>query len=217
MEIRMTRRLSWLGIGWILSALLVGFASAGIHAAELLAPQLVIQDGSERLRQVLRSDRDLLKRDPQYVYKIVDEKFLPHMDLDRVAALALGKHWPSATLEQRKAFQSEFKRLLVRSYSTAIDELSDWEIRFEPMDLAAGQKEALVRTQVLRSDGAPIPVDYSMTLQPVGWQVYDVKIDGVSLISNYRSSFTQTIRSKGLDGLIAELSAGNSARSSKGS
>ncbi len=197
--------------------LLMGFAGAVAHAGELLAPQQVIEEGSNRLRQVLHSDRELLKRDPQYVYRIVDEKFLPHVDFDRAAALALGKHWPVATPEQRKAFQNEFKRLLVRSYSTAIDELSDWEIRYEPLELAAGQTETLVRTQVLRSDGAPLPVDYSMSLQAKGWQVYDVKIDGVSLISNYRSSFTQTIRTKGLDGLIAELSAGNAARSSKGS
>lgn len=211
------RPLSQLGVGWILSVLLAGFLSATVQAGALLAPQQVIEDGSQRLRQVLQSDRELLKRDPQYVYRIVDEKFLPHVDFDQVAALALGKHWRGATPEQRKAFQTEFKRLLVRSYSTAIDELSDWEVRYEPLDLAAGQNDVVVRTQVLRSDGAPIPVDYAMSLQPAGWQVYDVKIDGVSLISNYRASFAQTIRAKGLDGLIAELSAGNSARFSKGS
>lgn len=204
-----------------LTVLLVGLATtvstAAGRAAELLPPQQVIEDGSNRLRQVLHSDRELLKRDPQYVFKIVDEKFLPHVDFDRASALALGKHWPTATPDQRLAFQTQFKQLLVRSYSTAINELSDWEIRFEPLDLAPGQKETLVRTQVLRSDGAPIPVDYSMSLQSLGWQIYDVKIDGVSLISNYRSSFAQTIRTKGLDGLIADLSANNAARLSKGS
>lgn len=206
-----------LAVGWFLSLMLAGLATAAVRAAELLPPQQVIEDGSNRLRQVLHSDRDLLKRDPQYVYKIVDEKFLPHMDFERAATLALGKHWRTATPEQRRAFQNEFKRLLIRSYSSAIDELSDWEIRYQPLELAPGQTETLVRTEVLRTDGAPIPVDYSMSLQPSGWQVYDVKIDGVSLISNYRSSFAQTIRTKGLDGLIVELSSTNTARSAKGS
>ncbi len=216
-KLRTLRLAAPLVLAWLLSAPLAGLASAAVRAAELMAPQQVIEAGSDRLREVLHSDRDLLKRDPQYVHRIVNEKFLPHVDLDRAASLALGKHWREATPEQRAAFQSEFTRLLVRSYSSAIDELSEWEIRFEPLTLAPGQRDTVVRTEVMRRDGAPIPVDYSMSLNDGHWRVYDVKIDGISLISNYRSGFAQTIRSKGLDGLIAELSAKNAARPSAGS
>ena len=196
-------------LGWGLTAL-PGGAVAQIKG--LMPPQQVIEEGSDRLRAVLRSDRDLLKRDPQYVFRLVDEQFLPHVDFDRAASLALGKHWRTATPEQRRAFQDEFKRLLIRSYSFALDELSEWEIRYEPLQLNPGETEAVVRTAVLRSDGAPISADYSMHLREGRWLVYDVTIEGVSLISNYRSGFAQTIRAKGIDGLIADVAARNDAR-----
>ena len=202
-------------LGWGLTALLPGEAVAQIKG--LMPPQQVIEEGSDRLRAILRSDRDLLKRDPQYVFRLVDEQFLPHVDFDRAASLVLGKHWRTATPEQRRAFQDEFKRLLIRSYSFALDELSEWEIRYEPLQLDAGQTEAVVRTVVLRSDGAPISADYGMHLRDGHWLVYDVKIEGVSLISNYRSGFAQTIRAKGIDGLIADIAARNDARLAAGS
>ena len=202
-------------LGWGLTALLPGEAVAQIKG--LMPPQQVIEEGSDRLRAILRSDRDLLKRDPQYVFRLVDEQFLPHVDFDRAASLVLGKHWRTARPEQRRAFQDEFKRLLIRSYSFALDELSEWEIRYEPLQLDAGQTEAVVRTVVLRSDGAPISADYGMHLRDGHWLVYDVKIEGVSLISNYRSGFAQTIRAKGIDGLIADIAARNDARLAAGS
>jgi phospholipid transport system substrate-binding protein len=202
-------------LGWGLAGLLPQVASA--QTPGLLPPQQVIEDGSDRLREVLRSDRELLKRDPAYVFRLVDQEFLPHVDFDRVASLALGKYWRAATPDQRKAFQDEFKRFLIRSYSFAIDELSEWDIRYAPLRMSPGDKEVVVRTEVMRSGGTPVAANYSMHLRAGRWQVYDVTIEGVSLISNYRSGFAQTIRSKGLDGLIAELAQRNQERGATGS
>ncbi|NCA70349.1 MAG: ABC transporter substrate-binding protein [Sphingobacteriia bacterium] len=183
------------------------FASAGLNE-----PQRIIQQVSDGLMQVLREDRTLLKTDPAFVHRLVDELFLPHVDLARVSALALGPYWREATPEQRRQFQAEFQRLLIQTYASALDSLSAWEVRFLPMSLAPDVDRTIVRTEVKQPGGQPIRVDYRMARVDGRWRAYDVAVQEISLLASYRSQFTAVVQSRGLDGLLAELSERNATR-----
>jgi len=183
-------------------------------STQLNAPQQVVERVSNRLMQVLAEDRELLERDPDYVHRLVDELLLPNVAVDRLSALVLGPIWRQTNAEQRAAFAEELKDMLIRTYATAIDELSEWELQYLPMALVPDQREATVRTRILRPGGRPIAVDYRMLLRDGRWLAYDVSIEGVSLLVNYRSTFVRLAREKGVDGLIQHLADHNDTRSS---
>jgi phospholipid transport system substrate-binding protein len=179
---------------------------------DLNPPQRVIQGVSEDLMRVLQEDRDLLRTDPAYVHRLVDRLLLPNLDFSRVAALVLGPHWREASPSQRQAFEREFKTLLIQTYASALDRLSTWELRYPPMRLDPGQTRALVRTELRQAGGAFVAVDYRMAVTGDRWVAYDVLVEGVSLLSSYRAQFTEIARRRGIDGLLAELSARNATR-----
>ena len=147
-----------------------------------------------------------------YVHRLVDELFLPNVDFPRVLAMVLGPYWKKATPAQRDAFGDEFEALLINTYATAVNELSEWEIRYLPLRLRREEKDVVVRTQVLYPGGKPIDVDYRMRKKSGRWLAYDVKVAGVSLLVNYRSTFVRMARQKGFDGLIEDLAARNAMR-----
>jgi len=205
-----TRRLS----AWALLSLavvLLGDPKPAI-GEPLEEPQQVVQRVSEGLRRALREDRRLLETDPAYVHRLVDELFMPNVDFRRTCAIVLGAFWKQATAAQRDLFGVQFKTLLINTYATAVNELSAWEIRYLPLRQKPGDMDVLVRTQVLQPHGEPIDVDYRMHRAGERWLAYDVKVAGVSLLANYRSSFQRMARQKGVAGLIDELAAHNVAR-----
>lgn len=185
---------------------------AAASEAGLTAPQQVVQRLSDELRQVLREDRTLLETDRAYVHSLVDELLMPNVDYPRVCSLVLGPVWKEASPAQRQAFGAEFKTLLINTYATAVNELSEWEIRYLPVRLRPGEKEVVVRTQILYPGGDPIDVDYRMYEKGGRWLAYDVAVAGVSLLASYRSTFVRMARQKGIDGLIEELSTRNAMR-----
>jgi phospholipid transport system substrate-binding protein len=195
---------------WAGFALLVmGFFTVAMAEEEALAPpQLVIQHTAEQLQsslQRLEYRSDFLKATVK-----VDEILNPHIDFDRVSILVLGKFWRTATPEQKAEFKKQFRTLLVRTYTTAFTEYSDWQIRYLPMDGSSADKKVMVKTQILRSGGHPIEVDYRMANSGSEWKVYDVLIEGISLLQNYRTSFGNEIEQTGsLDRLIADLADRN--------
>jgi len=205
-----------LGRRRFLGRLTLGIASFALGlptgAEELNEPQQVVQRVSDGLRRVLREDRGLLKSDPAYVHRLVDELFLPNVDYRRVCALVLGPYWKQASPAQREAFGDEFKALLINTYATAVNELSEWEIRYLPLRLAPDDTDVVVRTQILYPGGEPIGVDYRMHKEDGRWLAYDVTVAGVSLLTNYRSTFTRMARKKGIDGLIEDLATRNAMR-----
>ena len=178
---------------------------SALHAADLSVPEQLIEDTSNEIKLVLNRDRQLLESDPAYVYRLVDEVLVPHVDLNRISALVLGKNWKRATVEQKKTFQHEFKRLLVRTYATALNELDDWQLTFLPSRQGRSENDVMVRSKIERKDGPPVAVDYRMTSRSGDWKVYDVKIEGMSLVTNYRSSFNRLVRTTGMDGLLAHM------------
>ena len=134
------------------------------------------------------------------------------VDFDRVSMLILGKFWKSAAPDQQTRFKKEFRTLLVRTYTTAFTEYADWTIRHLPLKLAEGENKAVVRTEVLQPGAKPVKVDYRMVDLQNDWKVYDVLIEGISLVQNYRTSFTNEISQTGsLDQLITELTQRNSS------
>ncbi|MBL1262505.1 MlaC/ttg2D family ABC transporter substrate-binding protein [Methylomicrobium sp. RS1] len=165
-----------------------------VTAGGLQEPQQVIQDVSEQLRQ--RFQDKAFTRDFAQVTRFVDGVIYPHADFDVIAPLVLGKHWKTASPAERERFKNEFRTLLVRSYSRAFVEYNNWNLRFQPID-AGGGKKVVVKTEVLQPGQKPVQVNYRMFQGKGGWKVYDIIIEGVSLVTNYRSSFSEDIQKKG--------------------
>lgn len=180
--------------------------------AAVPAPQEVVQDTSARMVDALRKNRAVLDRDPSRLYELVNQIVLPNFDFDLMSRWVLGRAWQQATPEQRHRFTEEFRTLLVRIYAKALLEYSGEEIRVvAPPAAAGGSDTTMIRTEVKPITGQPIPSNYSMHFGNNTWKVYDVTVNGVSLVSNYRSTFASQIRSQGLDAVIADLQQRNGA------
>lgn len=197
------------GLAWLLMWFLV-LTSAGVRAADLLPPQQVIQHTSDQMQQTLQKPeykKNFIKA-TQFVEGVLEE----HVDFDRVSMLILGKYWKTATPEQQARFKKEFRLLLVRTYTTAFTEYANWTIRYLPLKAEEGANRVVVRTEILQPGTQPVRVDYRMVNAKGDWKVYDVMIEGVSLVQNYRTSFTNDIASSGsLDKLLSQLAQRNSA------
>ena len=178
----------------------------------LSEPQAVIQSISDQMKNILHRDRERLQSDPEYVYRLANEVLVPHIDFARVSALVLGKHWHRASPAQQVEFARQFERLLVRTYATAFSEFDEWEIQHFPLQQHSDERVVQVRTKVLRPGAQPVEVVYQMHHDDRGWKVYNVKIEGVSLVTNYRTRFSQEIRRGGMDGLIQTLKSKNDMR-----
>jgi phospholipid transport system substrate-binding protein len=178
----------------------------------LLPPQKVVEDTSNRVREALR--RNNYRVDFAEATRIVRDILEPRVDFNQAALLIVGKHWRTATPAQRERFKSEFRTLLIRTYTTAFHEYKDWNIRHLPLQMAPGEKKALVRTEILQPDAKPVAVNYRMRYAEGEWKAYDVMIEGISLVQNYRTTFSGDIERTGsLDGVIQELATRNAAAS----
>ncbi len=200
---------NFLGLGQLawLMALILSLASMRILAEEqeaLLPPQIVIQHTSEELQKNLQKPE--YKKDFTKATHLVDKILESHVDFDKVSMLILGKYWKTATPEQQVKFKKEFRTLLVRTYTTAFTEYANWTIRYLPISMAEGETKAVVRTEILQSGVKPVEVNYRMVNVNDDWKVYDVLIEGISLVQNYRTSFTNEVaRTGSLEQLIDEL------------
>lgn len=172
-----------------------------------LPPDQLAKNTTQEVLAILKADKEIQGGNLRKVYELVEAKVLPHFDFNRMTQLAVGKHWNTATPQQKQLLVKEFKSLLVRTYSSALTEFSNQTIEFKPLAMKADETDVTVRTEIKQPGGKPIPIDYSMYKTGFGWKVYDVAIDSVSLVINYRSSFASTIRQSGIDGLIALLQA----------
>ena len=189
------------------------FASS-VFASTLTQPQRVIENTSNEIKLILERDKELIQTNPSYVYKLVDDVLVPHMDLDRISGLVLGRYWKRANENEQQAFKQAFKQMLVRTYATALGDLSDWELIYLPSRAGGKPNQTIVRTKV-ESDSQPIEIDYRMQNAGQGWKVYDVQIEGISLVTNYRSTFKRIIRTSGFDGLISHLMKANEKKESQ--
>lgn len=189
-----------------LIAVLLGLMSVTkVIAADLLPPQQAIQVASVQLQQKLQ-DKSFTK-DFAKITKFVNEVIYPHTDFDRISELVLGKIWKTATNDEKARFKHEFQTLLVRTYSRAFVEFNDWSVRFLPLEMGSDERKVIVKTEVLQPGVQPIGVNYRMLLSGGEWKAYDIMIEGVSLVTNYRSTFSSEVQSKGslnavIEGLV---------------
>jgi phospholipid transport system substrate-binding protein len=194
----------WVGVMW----LIFGGFSVVVADEPLAPPQQVIQKTADQLQVSLQKPE--YKADFKKATALVDQIINPHIDFDRVAILVLGKHWRTATPGQKERFKQEFRMLLVRTYTTAFTEYANWKIRYLPLEKEASDKKAMVKTEILQSGGQPVAVNYRMIHEGDDWKVYDVLIEGISLLQNYRTSFNDEVEQTGsLDQLIKHLAERN--------
>lgn len=172
------------------------------------AEQLVQTTAEEVLAQIAQR-RDEIEQDPLVLLEIVDDTLLPHVDEQRMTQLVLGRYARQATAEQREDFTHEFQQLLVRTYAGPLSELGEQSIDVLGSRNASGDMEVFVETEVTGGDFGDVPVNYRMVLTDGQWLVFDVVVDGISLINNYRGSFAQRIQRDGIDGLIESLRSRN--------
>ncbi|MFN2308510.1 MAG: phospholipid-binding protein MlaC [Gammaproteobacteria bacterium] len=194
----------------LIAPLILGLvAQVAVAVAEAPGPEAVVRQTSERMLAVLRERHAAIQAEPARLYGFVDDIVLPHFDFERMARWVLGKNWRKTTPEQQQRFVVEFRNLLVRTYGTALLEYNDQEVYFLPMRMSTDADDVTVRTELRRPAGGGIPINYSMYRRADGWKVYDVTIEGISLVSNYRATFAGEIRSAGIEGLIARLAERN--------
>ncbi len=168
---------------------------------------------ADRVLERIEGQQDAFRDDPQRLRSIVDEMIIPHFDFLRMAQWVMGKHWRKASKAQKGRITEQFKELLVRTYATALLEYSEQKIEYLPVKQSKGSKTVTVKTRMAQGQGVNIiPIDYSMRKRSDEWKVYDISVDGVSLISTYRASFSSIIRKNGIDGLIDSLVSKNSGR-----
>lgn len=188
------------------------FMTTAVSAAndEMPAPQALVKEASDDMLSALEENEAELEEDPTKIYDLVQDILMPHFDFEKMSKLALGFAWRDLSGEQQARFVEEFQLLLVRTYSTAMLEYADEEIRLTAFRDDLSKKRVSVPMEVVQASGSAIPMSLSLYQNDSDdWKVYDVKIDGISLVTNYRSSFNRDIRSKGADKLIEELSARN--------
>jgi len=174
-------------------------------------PQAMVRDTADRVLAEVSANKDTLKAEPQKIYPLVEQIVLPRFDFARMSQLVLGRYWKTASDEQKEAFTKQFRELLVRTYATALLNYSGQEIKYNPVNAAPDATEVTIGTEVAGSGSPAIPINYSVYKADSGWKVFDVTIDGVSLVSNYRSSFGKEVQRYQLDGLIKRLAERNAS------
>jgi phospholipid transport system substrate-binding protein len=197
---------------FIVLSLLASFLlfSVTVKADNSPEPQNLVQRSIEKMLLELEENEGKIAKDPDAIFELVETILMPNFDFAKMAKLALGKNWRKTTAEQKQRFTKEFRLLLVRTYSTAMLEYANEEIRFLPFKGDLKKKKVKVKMEMIQPGGPSIPMALSMYLNnDTGWKVYDVKIDGISLITSYRSTFSSQIRNNGMDKLIESLASRN--------
>jgi phospholipid transport system substrate-binding protein len=181
-----------------------------VRAQAAAGPDALIKQVSTEVIDTIKTDKAIQGGDVSKIASLVDAKVMPHVNFQRMTASAVGRHWRSATPDQQQRLQTEFKTLLVRTYSGALSQVRDQTVQLKPFRADAAANEVVVRTEV-KGKGEPIQLDYRLEKADAGWKIYDVNVMGVWLVEQYKNSFSQEIGSIGIDGLIAKLAEKNKA------
>ena len=184
-------------------------------AAQSAAPDALVRSVTDEVVGIIKQDKDIQAGNRQKTTALVEQKVLPHFDFTRMTALAMGPNWRKATPEQQKLLVEQFRTLLVRTYSTALSAYRNQVIDVKPPRTQPNDAEVVVRSEVKQSGAEPVTIDYSMAKTPGGWKVYDLAVNGASLVTTYRETFAVEVRNGGIDGLIKSLSAKNQQLAAK--
>ena len=182
---------------------------ASVAQAEAIAPDVLIDTTVQDVIAIVKQDKDIQAGDQKKILELVDAKVLPHFDFVRMTQLAVGKYWRRATNEQKQALVTEFRNMLVRTYTKAFTVYRDQAVEMKPFRMAADATEVTVKTTINKPGVPPVPVDYEMRKTGNGWKAFDVSIEGVSMVNSYRGTFGTQIEQSGIDGLIKTLADKN--------
>jgi phospholipid transport system substrate-binding protein len=193
----------------VLALLSLGFAVTA--AAQEQSPEQLVQKLTDEVLATIKSDKQLAAGDKQKALKLAEEKVLPYIDFEESTRIAVGRAWSQATPDQKKRLVTEFRNMLVRTYSNAIEGYAGQSLKVLPSrgGKQDAKDEATVRTQFIRAGGKPLPIEFQMRKSGQTWKVYDISVEGVSLVLTYRSEFDAVVKQEGIDGLIKRLSEKN--------
>jgi phospholipid transport system substrate-binding protein len=164
-----------------------------------------VKNTATNVLEVIKGDKDIQAGDNKKIVAITEEKIVPHFDFERMSRLVLGRAWKSASKDQQDKFMTEFRNLLVRTYSVALAKYRNQAIEYKPFKMAPSDDDVVVKTQIIQPGGQSIPIDYALEKGDTEWKVYDVKIDGISLVTNYRGQFSNELKQGTMDTLIQKL------------
>ena len=201
---------------FILSALLLSLCLGQNAAAIPDSPKTMLEDTANQMIDALNNSRDKIKKDPKLTEEIIEKILLPHVDFITASKWVLGQYWDTASKAQKIEFIKTFRTLLLRFYSSALteylnshDEKLDMSLMTFQDPGAINSTEVTVRSEVKPKTGKPVPISYQLHQTKRGWQVFDVSVEGVSVITTYKTSFASEIQQKGLDDFIASLKERN--------
>lgn len=182
-------------------------------AADVTPPDVLVKNTANDVLAIIKSDKDIQAGDMRKITALAEEKILPQFDFNRMSRMVLGKYWTAATPDQQKQFVEQFRSLLIRTYASALSKYRDQTIDYKPLRADAGATDVTVKTQINQPGGQPIPLDYSLIKNPDGWKVYDVVIEGLSLVTSYRGQFGPIAKQGGMDEVIRKLAEKNKQQS----
>lgn len=189
----------------LLSGVMMLCLSAGVRA-EGPDPDVLIKDTVREVLDIVRNDKDLRSGNQKKMLELVDAKVLPHFNFEHMTKLAVGKAWRTATPEQKQSLMNEFRIMLVRTYTKAFTSYRDQTVDVKPLKLDISMTEVTVKTTIVKPGSQqPVLVDYDMEKTPAGWKVYDLTVEGVSLVTSYRGTFADQVQQGGIEGLIKTL------------
>ena len=182
---------------------------AGGASAQQEAPDVLVKRVSSEILELAKTDKQIQAGNQQRIMEVVQAKVIPHVDFQRMTAMAAGRFWRDATPEQQAALTTEFRSLLIYTYAGAISQVRNQVLEFKPMRAGAGDDEVEVRSVVIQPRGEPIQLNYRLEKTASGWKIYDVNILGAWLVETYKGTFTAEINKGGMDGLIRALAERN--------
>lgn len=199
----------------ILALVLLG-GSALAQAAPAVAPDAVVKGTTEKLQTLIAENHAKYKADLPSFYKVVDDIVVPHFDQRYIAQLVLARNWKAASDEQRQRFQDAFKNMLIRAYANSmLDNYDSVKAEWQPLRMAADATDVTVNSKLLRKQGPPIAVGFLMHVEGGEWRIYDILIENLSLVSNFRAQFAAEIKKSGLDKVIARMESGDNLADGK--
>jgi phospholipid transport system substrate-binding protein len=194
----------------ILRFLVLWLAAATLPAAgQEMSADALVKSVTLEVIDIIAKDKEIKAGSRAKLIEVIEAKVLPHFNFGAMTALAMGQNWAKASPEQKKRLIAEFKTLLVRTYASALAAYSEQKFDFRPLRAKPTDTDVTVNVRVLQPGAQAVPIDYSMEKTASGWKVYDVMVGGVSLVANYRTEFSNTVRAAGIDGLIRELEKKN--------
>lgn len=176
-------------------------------AQAAMGPQELVKETTDQTLSRLQRDRAALQQNPDGIYDLVQEVITPHFDFVRISAWVLGKYWRTASKEQKIRFVKAFRTLLVQTYGVVLLDYTDQELRYLPLRDDPASGDVIVRTEVIQPNGETVSINYRVYLKNGAWKVYDISVEGVSLVTNFRTSYATEIKQSGLDTLIQRLEA----------